>query len=336
MPSASPTELINAILDAISKSGGSGVYLSERRQTHPRRFGVHYHGADVELWIYIWTLTFGGRENLPNEYRVQMTSVDSPLDMNEQGPSLLMGYYPESGMLAGFDIERHREFTVGSPSVQIDLGIVQQAEEEGLSFGRKSNDEITVGIRPDHFLAYAFNSGDMHEHGPALLDDPSGPEPSAEQYESPDLFASSTGEVQEPRDRITQEVSRYVREARFRKEVRRAYNHRCAVTGMQLGLVDAAHILPVAAGGPDDVRNGICLSPTYHRAFDSGLIFLSPNDYTVKVNRDMVHCLVAEGMDSGISVLDSVDGNQLLLPDNAHEYPDPDFIRRGNEHRIVD
>jgi putative restriction endonuclease len=54
-----------------------------------------------------------------------------------------------------------------------------------------------------------------------------------------------------------------------------AYGNRCAVTRVQLRLVDAAHILPVGTtGSADHVRNGIALSPTYHRAFDAGLIYL--------------------------------------------------------------
>jgi len=42
-----------------------------------------------------------------------------------------------------------------------------------------------------------------------------------------------------------------------------------------LRLIEAAHILPVGAEGSTDlVTNGICLSPTYHRAFDRALIYL--------------------------------------------------------------
>jgi len=53
---------------------------------------------------------------------------------------------------------------------------------------------------------------------------------------------------------------------------------------MQLRLVDAAHILPVHTEETiDDVRNGIALSPTYHRAFDGGLIYLDEN-YAMRIN----------------------------------------------------
>ena len=46
-----------------------------------------------------------------------------------------------------------------------------------------------------------------------------------------------------------------------------------------LDLVDAAHILPVGAPESiDDIRNGIAIAPTYHRAYDNGLIYLD-EDY---------------------------------------------------------
>ena len=80
-----------------------------------------------------------------------------------------------------------------------------------------------------------------------------------------------------PRKRIVETISRLARASNFRDQIVSAYDQRCAVTRVQLKLVDAAHILPVGAeGSTDSVRNGICLAPTYHRAFDSGLIYLTP------------------------------------------------------------
>lgn len=79
MPAIAPAVLINSILNAIQQSGGSGVYLSAPHVVHPRIFAVDYFERPFTLWVYIWTLTRGGRSTLPNEYRIQMTSVQSPL-----------------------------------------------------------------------------------------------------------------------------------------------------------------------------------------------------------------------------------------------------------------
>lgn len=157
MPAVPTSVLISVVTDAIRESGFIGQ-LASGIHTHPKRFVVVAPTGSINLSVYIWTLTFGGRPALANEYRIQMTSVGSPLRVAENGPTVLMGYEPTLRLFAGFDLIRHRTFTGGSPSVQIDRTVLQRAETEGLSFHRKSNDEIAVGIRPDMFMAYCMNA----------------------------------------------------------------------------------------------------------------------------------------------------------------------------------
>jgi putative restriction endonuclease len=70
------------------------------------------------------------------------------------------------------------------------------------------------------------------------------------------------------------------RDPRFRDEVIRAYEHRCAVCGcdLRLGNIDlgleAAHIKWHQAGGPDIVQNGLALCTLHHKALDRGAIGL--------------------------------------------------------------
>ncbi|WP_102250979.1 HNH endonuclease [Xanthomonas arboricola] len=77
-------------------------------------------------------------------------------------------------------------------------------------------------------------------------------------------------------------TNRTFRDAAFRRHVRTAYENTCSVTGLRLingggrPEVQAAHIRPVEANGPDTVRNGIALTGTAHWLFDSGLISISP------------------------------------------------------------
>lgn len=42
-------------------------------------------------------------------------------------------------------------------------------------------------------------------------------------------------------------------------------------------ILRAAHIVPVAKGGIDDITNGICLCTNHEVAFDKGLIKIRPN-----------------------------------------------------------
>lgn len=239
MPAVAPERLVAAIANAIADSGYSGQIVSPIRR-QPRRFVMAGPNAPQALTIYAWTLTFGGRPSLADEFRIQMTSVESPLRMGTDGPTILIAYEPELNVFAGFDIDRHRTFTTGSPSVQIDVGALRSAETQGLSFHRKSNDEIAIGIRSDMLVAYAVNAGVLHRYGREanvlrLLDQAIRTEPPEQKMET----------LSTERRRVVTEVSRLTREAGFRQQVLFAYGNRCAVTRVQLRLVDAAHILPV-------------------------------------------------------------------------------------------
>ena len=77
------------------------------------------------------------------------------------------------------------------------------------------------------------------------------------------------------------------RDAKFRRDVLAAYANRCAVSGFEVGsvaiyqarrIIDAAHIRPISLDGPDDVTNGLALTPTLHRLFDEGLFSLAFSD----------------------------------------------------------
>lgn len=329
MPAIIPDLLIASITNAISESGYTGNLLSAVRR-HPRRFAVIGQNVNFTLSVYVWTLTFGGRPSLANEYRIQMTSVRSPLQIGTDGPTVLLGYEPNLRLFAGFDVGRHRTFTSGSPSVQIDRTVLQRAETEGLSFHRKGNDEIAVGIRPDLFVAYAMNSSILHRYGSEsnilrLLNRAVLQEPFPE------------GEVEtltQERRRVVTEVRRWSRAAGFKQRVLFAYGNRCAVTRVQLRLVDAAHILPVGAPGSLDlVRNGIALSPTYHRAFDAGLIYLD-EELRMRVNEGQVKLLQDLNLAGGVESFREPLG-PIFMPPDANQRPLVDFIRKANALRQI-
>jgi putative restriction endonuclease len=94
------------------------------------------------------------------------------------------------------------------------------------------------------------------------------------------------------RERIAAYTNRIVRDRVFRRVVLDAYDCRCAITGLKFingggrAEVQAAHIKPVEANGPDIITNGLALSGTAHWMFDRGLISLS-DDLEVLVSRQV-------------------------------------------------
>jgi len=108
----------------------------------------------------------------------------------------------------------------------------------------------------------------------------------------------------------------------FRKAVLEIYDGRCAISGMKLefrksvSMVDACHIIPFADAQGDIISNGIALSPTFHRAFDRGLVSVS-NDYRVLVHPRLTDHFPEVG-------IRQFNHQQLHLPQDSRFYPSPD------------
>lgn len=331
MPAIRPSTIVDEILDAIHQSGGVAAYVSETTRIHPRKFVISYQETTFSLWVYIWTLTHGGRVSLPNEFRIQMTSVSSPLQEKPDGYTVLMGYYPDLKMFAGFDLRKHSVFTTGSPSVQIGISAIHNALQNGLSFITKENDEIAIGVRPDQFVNYCINAPQLHLYGSeTVLTEMLNK--AAELQEIPE---QDIAELALDRKKMVENVSRYSRDANFRTKVLTAYGNRCAITRMQLRLVDAAHILPVPSGDSSDhVTNGIALSPTLHRAYDNCLIYLD-EDYVMRLNKGKADELEAYNLTAGLKEFCGLLNKKIHLPPDRSQHPKIEYIKLANKYRRI-
>lgn len=88
---------------------------------------------------------------------------------------------------------------------------------------------------------------------------------------------------------VTDETEQLVRSGVFVREVLRAYDTTCAVSGLQLlsttgaaPLLDACHIVPWSVSRDDSIGNGLALCPNLHRAFDRHLFWID-EEYRVRV-----------------------------------------------------
>ena len=135
----------------------------------------------------------------------------------------------------------------------------------------------------------------------------------------------------EQRDRVSVTVSRILRDRVFRRVVLRAYDERCAITGLKLingrgrAEVAAAHIRPVEASGPDIVSNGIALSGTAHWMFDRGLISLA-DDLEILISRQ------TNNPQEIRSIINK--SGQALAPHRISARPHPHFLKWHREHRF--
>jgi len=86
-------------------------------------------------------------------------------------------------------------------------------------------------------------------------------------------------------ERRTQTVVR-PEQQRFRFLVFQRYGPRCAVCDVEIiELLEAAHIIPTAANGSDDPRNGLVLCALHHKAFDSCLFGIEPQSRKLHYRR---------------------------------------------------
>jgi putative restriction endonuclease len=135
--------------------------------------------------------------------------------------------------------------------------------------------------------------------------------------------------VEESRERVERLTSRIVRDRIFRSVVLRAYDERCAFTGLKLingggrAEVEAAHIRPVQANGPDVVNNGIALSGTMHWMFDRGLIGLG-DDLSILVSRQV-------NDPDGVRAILNRTGS-VLPPRDPRDRPHPRFLQWHREN----
>jgi putative restriction endonuclease len=116
------------------------------------------------------------------------------------------------------------------------------------------------------------------------------------------------------------------RDPRFREEILRIYERRCAVCGYdgRLGTVDlaieAAHIKWHAAGGPDMPDNGLALCSFHHVALDRGALSLD----------DSLRILVsqhAHGRSQTELLLLRFAGEPLGRPQRGSPLPAEEFLR---------
>jgi hypothetical protein len=181
------------------------------------------------------------------------------------------------------------------------------------------------GDGPDH--PYSLSDADLHD-----LDDDADPDAVHDDFD--DLQSAVNGDPPAPDegDTTTTTSTSPTRSEAFRIGVRRIYEHRCAVCGVDARgpgdgspIVDAAHIVPKSEGGPDDLRNGLCLCKNHHWAFDQGL-FTITNDLTVEVHPDLPD-------DPDYDFIREHDGEELHLPDDERFWPAGVYVARRRDFK---
>jgi putative restriction endonuclease len=336
VPSLSHSGLVAAIQHAVTSSGYAIARLSKVAE-QPERFLVSGPSFGSQpLWVYVKNLTPADRLD-PDEYRIQLRSAILPLQFNPDGPTVLLGYHAGEDLFVGFD---PRTVSTGARTQlsggYVSLRQVKLARLNGMAFDQDRLGRIAVGVRPETLVAYCLNAPEIHESGAeaSIIKVLNRTAMSFRRTVRPRTSPDLADDVPPGRQRLLRSISVLARDAGFRHRVLQAYGMRCAVSGAQLGLVEAAHILPVCVeGSTDRANNGLALLPQYHRAFDTGLIFLTTG-YVMRLNGVRASELRQQGIGDGLEDISRALG-RIGLPRSKRDWPDPASIRAANRSRGV-
>jgi len=312
--------LLKKILSAIEVSGWTANVMD---RNHPFRILVSHDGISLELRIYIWNITPGAGTRPRDEFRIQITGVRE-IKTGTWFRTLLLGWDTRYGVFAGWNASRYeRPYTPDeSPALQIKNGTLSGAKRTGMAIQPKiihergNVNEVVVAFRPDLFGAYFTNLDNYHQPRLTRLEANLLARVGTNRPPTDEELAS----LSEERRHVIREVEQAVRNVKFRKLVLSAYNYSCGVCGLDLGIVQAAHIVPVAEQGTDEPSNGIALCANHHRAFDKNILMIK-DDYTISVNTSKQGSISASEFNKIIGGI-----TKLQVPTDRRFAPNPEYL----------
>ena len=335
MPPLRKPQLLSLFEGSVQASGMAFLRLSQEGE-HPAAYQIIGEGASFRLRVYVWNLSFGGRVNLPDEWRIQVTGlaeVEGHQRFLEEigGKTAILGWCEDLGVFAAYDVERHLGPLGGSPSIQIRQPALEAARLNGLAHHFRGEGEVAFAVKPSYMGIYLSNMEQLHACGSSeealrLLEEISN-----------DPNAVDDAEIErrapEPRKFAVVSAMRAMRDANFKDRVLTAYSNACAMCGTQLRLLDAAHILPAAhPGSTDETRNGIALCALHHRAYDRSLLTFDIN-YRIHLNESMERDLKVAGLDGGLGNFRDRLYPTISVPPDRTDRPAAEYIEQVNAMR---
>ncbi|MBF9254726.1 HNH endonuclease [Pontibacter sp. 172403-2] len=164
-------------------------------------------------------------------------------------------------------------------------------------------------------------------------------------YESEKLRASfehttievinNIDEAELPREGKTREqmVKVRVNQNFFRRTILAAYNYTCCITGLQnASLLIAGHIKPwgIDESNRLNPRNGIAINALHDKAFETGLLTITP-DYKIRISPSLKE--QKKSIETMREYFFKYDKKEIILPSKF--LPDREFLEYHNNERFI-
>ena len=304
MVSLSKTGLFYVLFDAL-RQHTEAVYFIDG--DNPYRFSFN----DEVLCASILNVHTATRSN-SDEYRIQCPgNLPRTMSVSQaNGESILvLGYSADTNAFSAWDPRRivARNPRTQRFSIYTRLSQMRDTQTHGFTGYRDSDGQVVVMFQAELIGLYAENTTALHQATNKQL------RRVASQYRR---YQASNIRRPISLNRRKIEITRraYPRSPLFRQGVLNAYDHQCAMCGIQLDLVEAAHIVPHShPQGIDDVINGLALCSLHHRSYDMGLLYVT-GDYSIHLNSDRLHHLSQVGRSSGLRRYRRMHRDELILP----------------------
>lgn len=247
----------------------------------------------IPVAIYIGPIGLSHRNRDDIERRFQNPGGQRPIDIPDDRTPLLLGLWDDDPRV---DVAhpvvvvadaRRREGRVTRYSVFVPLATLDAAGRSGWAEAVNHAGEHLVCFDPKMLPVVAMalaNDVEIPVQEGAIAVEAAGV---AESISADDRDAAV--------GRARRASTAVVRSSRFARDVRDAYDGRCAMCGLGIGVVQAAHVHPASApGSVDEIPNGICLCANHHLAFDRFLVWVDPESRELRLAPEVTNAVIGD------------------------------------------
>lgn len=272
-----------------------------------------------------------GRSN-QDECRIQINKTENFNNaLNSMTEVIVLGYFADEKVFTAWNpyLMKDRFNQRQTISLYSRFSVQRQSVANKISAYRDSNGQSVISFLPDYLGLYLENLSNIH-----LLPD----NELIELVNKSDVLNSinEDGFSDFPEGHLTITHTRYKRDPRFKSIVYEAYDYRCAMCGIQLELIQAAHIVPHShEKGTDEIGNGISLCALHHNAYDRSLIYFD-SEFNIKINDSKIDYLQKVGLDSGFRKFQALSFDKIQLPNNHTLRPNIENINIANQTRGIE
>jgi putative restriction endonuclease len=285
-----------------------------------------------------------GRAN-PDEQRIQVSAgtIAKQSARSDEGiTALFIGFFPDGEVFTAWTPEHvfaQKPGKNGTVYARYSHRAISLQFGAALRVSKSKNlgniDVATIAMRADCLGLYLENAPALHElRNEADIQQLVAAV--ATTVEPPAKTGTLNEEIQLPDERVVITITRtaFARDPKFRQAVLQAYDYACCVCGRQMGLVQAAHIIPHSHPDCiDQISNGLALCIEHHRLYDVGLLLLKANRKLL-INVDMAKHLENIARDAGLDDVRALEANEYRVPEDAASHPDNAFLERGVRIRL--